>query len=227
MAESIPPERPSSTPPPGRGRGWPWVLGVSIAGLLAVLAYLFTEGGDSGWGEPGDELSADEPEPRMYDGESTIGAQGAQPPPLPGEPSPAPVAEVDPRELAALLFDGGWGPPEAGLAQLNEDPYVAEVEEPAAEPAEEPEPRAPTPPERIAPTAPQTAHRRAVFWRDMLSERITTLRRQAEEAAEQGDDALAARLRRMVGRLEAQRPALDRRVGELEHAAANAPPLEE
>lgn len=220
MSESNPPEREPSGYPPGRGKGWPWVLGVVLVGLLAVLAYLFTEGGDSSWGEPGDELSAEPPvDGPRGDGESAIRAQGTQPPPLPGEPDPAPADAVDPEELARLLFDGGWGPPEAGLARLND-------------PVEEPEPAPPIPnealeePLRMGPTAPQTAYRRAVFWRDMLGTRITNVRRQAEEAAERGDDAQAARLRRMVGRLEAQRPALERRVGELESAAAAAPPLE-
>ncbi|HJL17403.1 MAG TPA: hypothetical protein RMH99_17170 [Sandaracinaceae bacterium LLY-WYZ-13_1] len=198
----------------GRGvaKGWPWILGVALVGLLGVLAYLMTPDGDSAWGEPGDELAdrgngeaARTPggpaELRAPAGEAPPPSRGDAPDEATGEgaarsssldPSSGPARE--PSALAAALLDGGAArAPEAGVAHADDD---------------EPERYIPGPPEepvRMGPTPPETRHRRAVFVRDLLERRIDAMRREAEAAREAGDEARLRRATRTLDRLEAQR----------------------
>jgi hypothetical protein len=201
------------------GIGWPWILGVALLGLLGVLAYLMVPTGDSAWGEPGDELAE-----RRASGGGTVDtgraelrAPEGEEPPVREVPQVEPETEIDvvppveppefdPEALAPLLFDGGRPPEGEELAEPADEPYI---------------PGPPEEPVRMGPTAPETRLRRVEFWRDLLDQRVEAMRREAEAAREAGDAARLRRAERMLERLEAQRPGVNRRVRELE---AELPP---
>ena len=198
------------------GRGWQWSLGALLFVLCGVLLHFFTaEEDDAADGEldahVASRTSASDTPAEMR-GEGG-GEAGEAPPPV--EPPPA----FDPTAFAHQVFDGGWGPPEAGLGP----PVDRAPSEPApSEPERGPGTPAAGIPIHVEVATPQVALRRAVFWQDLLDARVAALRTVAESARESGDDARAERTARAIERLEQSRPGLTQRIGELEAEAAEA-----
>jgi hypothetical protein len=196
------------------GRGWQWSLGALLLVLSGVLIHVLTSEEEDA---TGGEIEAQAARTSASDSPAEMRGEGADEagpePAHTGETGPDQAPAFDPTAFAHELFDGGWGPPEAGLGPPAEEPVVAET----AEPTPPPEPRS-------APVTPQGALRRAVFWQDLLEARVAALRAAAESATERGDDAAAQRAERAIERLERTRPGLEHRIGELEAEAEAAPP---
>lgn len=185
-------------------------LVIGVVALLAVGAWwLFSDD------EPPDPEQtmgsvdeADEPEP------------APEPPPPPPLPEPEPEPEPDYDELAQMLFDGSvpeevapYDPP-LPTTGVPETPEQVEARRAAlrarqeAERDDEEAPRGPgTPAEQLA---------AATAWRGLLDGRLQTLRGQLEEFEASGDEARAQRARRLIERLEGQRPGLSRRIRDLQ-----------
>lgn len=219
-----PSDRPSNRPSEGgveTSRRQSWILGALILGLLAVCFYLFAGEGEDDWGEPTD-LGAERGDVRSSPGPATIGSPdeetGGADDEAVARPEPPAPPPLDREQLAELLLDGGQLSPEDELVL---SPTLPPSARPSSDvsPADPSLPTAPTAPVRIGPTSPEAARDRAVFWRDLMEHRVATLQREVEEAAVSGDEARVARARRQIERLEAQRPAMEQRVQELQAAA--------
>ncbi|MCA9607254.1 MAG: hypothetical protein KC619_16730 [Myxococcales bacterium] len=150
-------------------------------------------------------------------------AREAMEEPAPAEPAPPPATDFDPDRYARMLLDGGTAAQAEAAAEIYapEPPSrgVAEAEEVArarmeARAAEAPEP---APPE---PLTTRQQLRQVVFWHGLLDDRTTAMREQIAAAEARGDEAAAARGRRILDRLEAQRPEINRRLESLEDQVA-------
>lgn len=184
---------------------WPLLLGV--LGLAGVgLWWLFADGP----APPAREaLPADEP---------------AQAPPA-DEPEADEVPAEVPRDfdrerLARMLLDGSTADQaEEAAALAPPEPPSRGVEEPEALAAERMRARAaeaPPTPRPNEPATPEQQLRQATFWRGLLEQRVNAMRDQAEAAEARGDAAAARRARRLMERLEAQRPAVNDQIERLQ-----------
>ncbi len=143
------------------------------------------------------------------------------------EPEPAaeaPPTDYDPDRLARILLDGGTAaeaeqaaaiyapePPTRGVAEDHEV-AIARMEARAAEAPPTAAPR--------EPVTPRQQLRQVEFWHGLLDQRTDAMREQIEAAEARGDQAAATRARRLLDRLEAQRPSLNRRLEELQDQVA-------
>ncbi len=184
---------------------WPLLLGV--LGLVGVGLW---------W------LLADAPAPPAR--EALPAADEAQAPPADepegdGEPVEAP-RDFDRERLARMLLDGSTADQAEEAAAL--EPPAAPtrgVEEPEEVAAERMQARAAESPATARPNEPPTPAqqlRQATFWRGLLEQRVNAMREAAEAAEARGDAAAARRARRLLERLEAQRPAVNDQIERLQ-----------
>jgi len=183
-------------------------LVIGVVALLAVGAWwLFDDP------EP--------PPPEQSMGPVEVDDEPAPPPDPPIlEPPPAPEPpEPDYDELAQVLFDGSvpeevapYDPP-LPTTGFPETPEEAAARREAMRARQEAEREEEAPRE---PGTPAEQLRAATAWRGLLESRVETLRAQLEEAEASGDEARAARARRLIERLEGQRPGLNRSIRRLQ-----------
>ncbi len=100
------------------------------------------------------------------------------------------------------------------------------VEEPMHRVDPDAPPPQPPPSRNTEPLTPEQELGRTVFWRGMLDGRIAEINQQLEQAEELGDDRAARRARRMLERLEAQRPVVEERIRELQERSPDVAPDE-
>ncbi|MFK7985139.1 MAG: hypothetical protein AB8I08_03835 [Sandaracinaceae bacterium] len=197
-----------------------WVVLVTLLGLSAVMAYLFTPAGEATWGEP--ETADEGPAPHSGasgGGGSTIGPSSAL---SEGAVSPDPGAESR-RDPIPLVGDAGAARRRSAAGQSNAGPGNAEqgntgpgntaiggtqIGE-AAPPAEQ-APREPAPlPVQLEEMTPEREHHRAVIFRDVLTRRLEDTRAAAAAARAEGNPNRAARLERQAERLAQELPRVD------------------
>ncbi|MBX3269609.1 MAG: hypothetical protein KF729_05080 [Sandaracinaceae bacterium] len=141
------------------------------------------------------------------------------------EPTPleAPTTTYDPEPLARLLLDGSTAAEaEQAAAIYAPEPPTRGVEEPeevARERMEAAAAAAAAEPVARAPGTPAQQLRQATFWRGLLDSRLDAMREALREAEASGDAQAAERSRRLLARLEGQRPALDERIEALRREA--------
>ncbi|MCB9593827.1 MAG: hypothetical protein H6719_13925 [Sandaracinaceae bacterium] len=187
---------------------WPLALGVLALAGVGVWWLL----------SPGPEP----PAPAPPEPEEEVEVADAPPEPEPVEAPPAEPEDFDPDRLARILLDGGTALEAEEAADLYDPPAPTRgVEEPIEVAAERMRARAEAAAERPAPApreplTPQQELRQATFWRGMLDDRINAMREQVQAAERAGDDAAATRARRVMQRLEAQRPAVNRQIENLQ-----------
>lgn len=196
---------------------------VGVIALAGVGVWWLLSDEDPGSGESPQTVDASEAETRRGGGES--GGAG----PVEDEPPPDDETEgYDPERYARMIFDGGLPPSEEGAAPYDppaapepttgtqETIEVAMARNDARRAAQEQaaEDEAPRPP-----PAPSAQLRQATFWRGMLERRIETLQSQLEGFEASGDERRAATARRLIERLQEQRPSVERRIEELQQEA--------